>query len=283
MSRMVINFKGDYKNKVYFHFVIVGAGGNGSYVLQQLAQLFSIFEIRGKIVICDYDHYETKNLKNQLCLPKDIEKNKAEALAQRYRAAYNIDIASYSASYIEDIETLTSVFNTEYADYDYHYSYIPVLISCVDNNFTRKIFHEYFNQAETLLYIDCGNEATQPPEDFRTRPKEKWTKEELETYNKSGFTGQVIAGLKFKGKVISEPIASLFPDILEDNDEIAPSQLSCSELSASEPQRVITNRYSALAVNTILNEIFESESLSTHKIFFHSKLGYMRSEGIEEQ
>jgi hypothetical protein len=59
-------------------------------------------------------------------------------------------------------------------------------------------------------------------------------------YDKSGFTGQLVCGLKLDGKVISEPIAYCFvyPDILEDKDEIAPSEMSCTQLMASEPQRV---------------------------------------------
>lgn len=269
--------------RLFTHIVLVGAGGNGGYVIQQVAQMLNIFDVWGKMVIADYDHYEEKNLANQLCLRQDLERNKAEVLAKRYRSAYQVNIETYSASYIENVETLDNLFNTDYEGcHGWSTSYVPILISCVDNNFSRRVFHEYFKKVDNLLYIDIGNEEVQVPNDFRIRSKDAWTEEELETYERSGFTGQLVCGLKINGNVISEPVASVFPDILEDQDEIAPSELSCTELAASNPQRVITNRYSALAASTVLNEIFELGTVSTHKIFYHSKKGYMRSEPITQ-
>ena len=281
MERIGIDFlKRQYKN-VYAHIVVIGTGATGSVVIQQLAQLLSVFDIPRKIILADCDVFEEKNLKNQLCVPKDMGKYKADVLARRYGAAYQMKISTYTSNYVEDIETINGLF---YNNYEYGKArgcfYLPILISCVDNNFSRKVFHQYFESAENLLYLDVGNESVILPSNYLTRPKQEWTNEELETYNDSGFTGQLVCGLKLKGQVIAEPIASVFPDILEDDDEIAPSELSCTELAASEPQRIITNRYSALAVNTILSEVFELGTLSTHKIFYHAKKGYMRSEPI---
>jgi hypothetical protein len=283
MGRITIDFLSK-KSILFPHVCIVGAGGTGGLVVQQVSQLISVFNKWGKMIVADYDYFEEKNLANQLCLPSDIGKNKAEVLARRYRSAYQIDISTYSSSYIEDLETLDKVFDTEYEGcHGSNTFYLPILISCVDNNYTRKIFHQYFMNATNLLYIDVGNESVNVPKDFRTRTRDKWTTEEIAAYDKSGYTGQLVCGLKIDGKVITEPISSVFPDILEDNDEIAPSQMSCQDLAASEPQRLITSRYSAMAVNTIINEVFETNCLSTHKIFYHSKLGYMRSEQITEE
>ncbi|MEI2356284.1 ThiF family adenylyltransferase [Mesobacillus zeae] len=284
MTKISVDFsKGKYstKNTLYTHIVLVGAGGNGGLVIQQVAQMLSVYNVWGKLVIADYDHFEEKNLSNQLCLPSDIGKNKAEALAKRYRNAYQIDISTYSSSYVEDVETLKKLFNTDYEHCKGWYNnYLPILISCVDNNFTRQVFHQFFENEDTLLYIDIGNESVTVPKDFRTRSKDQWTTEELDAYERSGFTGQLVCGLKIDGKVISEPFADLYPDILEDKDEVAPSELSCTQLAASDPQRIITNRFSALAAASVLNEIFELKTLSTHKIFYHSKKSYMRSEPI---
>jgi hypothetical protein len=280
MGKVTVDF-GKGKSRVYPHIAVIGAGGNGGYVIQQVAQMLNIFNVWGKMVVADYDIFEEKNLANQLCLPSDIGKNKAEVLSKRYRSAYQIDITTYSSSYVEDVNTLKQLFNTDYeCCKNWNTKYLPILIGCVDNNYSRQIFHQFFEQEKDLLYLDIGNESVHIPKDFRTRPKEQWTKEEKEAYNKSGFTGQLVCGLKLDGKVISDPIASVYPDILEDKDEIAPSEMSCTQLMASEPQRVITNRFSSLAATTVLNEIFELGTLSTHKIFYHSKKGYMRSEPI---
>ncbi|WP_274518669.1 hypothetical protein [Brevibacillus thermoruber] len=35
-------------------------------------------------------------------------------------------------------------------------------------------------------------------------------------------------------KTVLEPVAGRFPDILEDEDEIAPSEMACSQVIASE-------------------------------------------------
>jgi hypothetical protein len=283
MTRIIIDLKqGKYGNKRIFPYIVqIGTGGTGGYVVQQVAQMLSIFNIPAKYVIADYDVIESKNLRNQLYIQKDVGKKKAEVLAQRYRAAYQIDIASYTHSYVEDVETLDSLFQTDYLGvYAPNVVYLKIIISCVDNNFSRKVFHQYFLQEEgNLLYLDVGNESVTLPEQ-RDKPKEQWTEEELQNFNNSGYTGQVVAGLKLNGKIITKPVAMVFPDILEDNDEIAPSQLSCTELLASEPQRLITNRYAAMAVCTYLNEIFSEGTLSNHITFFHAKRMYMRTEPI---
>ncbi len=283
MSRKIIDLiQGKYSGQKVFPYIVqIGTGGTGGYVVQQVAQMLSIFNIPAKYVLADYDVVEEKNLKNQLYIQKDIGKRKAEVLAQRYRAAYQIDIASYTNSYIEDIKTIENLFKTDYLGvHAYNVTYLPIIISCVDNNYSRKIFHDYFQQAEgNLLYLDVGNESVTLPEQ-KDKPKGEWTDEETENYQSSGYTGQVVAGLKLAGKVITQPVASLFPDILEDNDEIAPSQLSCTDLLASDPQRLITNRYAAMTVSTYLNEIFSEGTLSNHITFFHALRMYMRTEPI---
>jgi hypothetical protein len=68
----------------------------------------------------------------------------------------------------------------------------------------------------------------------------------------------------------------------EDEDEIAPSELACSQVIASEPQRLITNRFAAQAVAGYLNELFGERTLSTHVTFFHAKKMYMRGDRIQE-
>lgn len=286
-NKMVINFLkmnkySTRRTRIFAHIVQVGTGGTGGQLVQQIAQMLSTFDIPAKYVIADSDIVEEKNLKNQLFVKKDIGKPKADVLAQRYRAAYQVDIASYSAKYVEDIETLDHLFNTEYLGaHSYDLVYLPILISCVDNKFTRKLFHQYFETKENLLYLDVGNESVTLPSE-RDKPKEEWTEEEVEEYNKSGYTGQVIAGLKWNRKVVTEPLASLFPQILEeDENDIAPSTISCGDVVASDPQRLITNRYAALCVSTYLNELFSEGTLSNHITFFHSKRMYLRTEPIK--
>ncbi|WP_231558728.1 hypothetical protein [Brevibacillus thermoruber] len=185
-------------------------------------------------------------------------------------------IAAFDERYIEDERTLERLF--QFTDYRGCYSwetlFLPILIGAVDNNYTRQIMHSYFLSQEKLLYIDVGVEAAWVPRDGR--PREEWTEEELQRHTNTGCTGQVVAGLRMNGKTVLEPVAGRFPDILEDKDEIVPFGMACSQVIASEPQRLITNRFAAQAVAGYLNELFGERTLSTHVTFFHAKKMYMR-------
>ena len=88
-------------------------------------------------------------------------------------------------------------------------------------------------------------------------------------------------GVKINNEVLQEPVAHLVPDILEDIDTIAPSELSCADLSASDPQRLITNKFASLAVSNFVQEILFEKTVSNQMTLFHARKGYMRS--IEKQ
>ncbi|MCM3317951.1 thiamine biosynthesis protein ThiF [Rummeliibacillus stabekisii] len=281
-----IQEKYQYRDKKpYYYFVQIGTGGTGGYIIQHLAQMFgtSSADIDFSYVIADFDHIEEKNLRNQLFLEEEIGLKKADVLANRYSDAYNLDIGSFSDSYIESVENLMNLFSMEYLNISsYDTKLIPVLIGSVDNNYTRQIMDSLFHKLNDIIYIDAGNESTNVPADWQTRNKSQWTEEEIQSFNNSGWSGQVVTGVKLNGVICSSPVAAVFPDILTDTDSIKPSDMSCSELSASEPQRLIVNKYSALAVANYVNEIIETQCISNHITFFHSRKGYMRSVPVEE-
>lgn len=158
---------------------------------------------------------------------------------------------------------------------------MPILIGCVDNNFSRSILNTFFETSKTCIYIDAGNESTVVPKDWQVRTKSSWTEEELIAFNESGWSGQVVTGVKlnlFK----QPPVAEVFPDILEDKDSfVKPSELSCTELTASEPQRLIVNKFGAMIISNILTQIVEDYTISSHMTVFHAKKAYMRSTPIQ--
>ncbi|OUM93597.1 ThiF family adenylyltransferase [Parageobacillus thermoglucosidasius] len=271
-----------------FPFIVqIGTGGTGAYVVQHVAQILGTSKKKAAYVIADPDIIEEKNLNNQLFLSEEIGLKKADVLADRYSAAYGLDIGVYSDSYVESPEQLRSLFSMEYMSmYDENERitskklFLPIIIGCVDNNYTRRIIHQLFQQMKTGIWIDTGNEATTVPPDWKTRPKAQWTEEEMAAFNESGWSGQVVTGVRlnlFK----QDSVAEVFPDVLEDEDDIRPSELSCEELSASEPQRLIVNKFAALIVARILTEIIEEHTISSHITFFHAKKGYMRSTDIQ--
>lgn len=277
----------DY-NDIYPFVVQLGVGGNGTYLVQHIAQLLSTTKKKASYVIADPDVVEQKNLNNQLFLLQEVGLKKADVMASRYSASYGIDIGVYSDSYVESVKQLRSLFSMEYMSMyndnesrNHHKLFLPIIIGCVDNNYTRRIIHELFIQMKTGIWIDVGNESTVVPSDWQTRPKELWSEEELETYKKSGWSGQVVTGVHlnlFKQDSIVE-----LEQLKMDEDTLRPSELSCTQLSASEPQRLIVNKFAALAVASVLSEIIEEVTISSHIIFFHAKKGYMRSTGIQQK
>ncbi|MFE7064201.1 ThiF family adenylyltransferase [Sutcliffiella sp. NPDC057660] len=273
-----------YNRKTLYPVIVqLGVGGTGSNVAQQLTQMLMMYGKNSIYCLADFDTIEKKNIGNQLFVESNIGKKKADILAKRYSHAYGIQIHSYTKGYVEDVDTLKSLFNTDYINYTgSEVRVLPILLGCVDNNYTRKICHQLFEKVPNLLYIDSGNEHAVVPSDFRTRPKEEWTEDEVRAYHESGWTGQVCAGLKIGGKVILEPVASRYTEILEDNDEIKPSLLSCEELSASDPQRLMTNKMAALAMCSYLSELFECGTISKSLTVFHASKGFMKSEPLHE-
>lgn len=269
-----------YRN-LYPFIVQIGTGGTGGYVTQHLAQMLGASSKPAAYVIADPDVIETKNLGNQLFLKEEVGLPKADVLANRYSEAYGLNIGSYSESYIESVKDIQNLFSREYMNLPSggftDTLLLPILIVAVDNVYTRRICHDFFQQTKTCIYIDAGNEATQVPSDWQTRVKKDWTEEEIKTFNDSGWTGQVVTGVKlnlFK----QAPVMEMFPEMLEDNDSIRkPSDLSCTELTASEPQRLIVNKFAALAIANVLTHIVEEQEITTHMSLFHAKKCYIRS------
>jgi len=270
---------------VYPYIVQIGTGGTGGYIVQHLAQMLGTSGVPHTYILADFDHIEEKNLRNQLFLEEEVGLKKADVLAQRYSAAYNIDIAAFTQHYLESVENIAKLFRSEYIQsfgYNNKLNFLPILIGAVDNNYTRKIFHDFFNIMRKIVYIDSGNESTIVPKDWATRPIDQWTEEERKAYKESGWSGQVVCGVKINN-YFQPPIANVYPDILQDEDSIKPSDLSCGELSASEPQRVIVNKFAALAVANYLYQIIEEYRISNHITHFHAQKGYMRTFSYEPE
>lgn len=275
-----------YGRKYFYPYILqIGAGGTGGYLVQHIAQMLSTSKVEATYIIADPDTIENKNLGNQLFLPEEVGLKKADVLASRYSEAYGIEIASYSDAYIETVQQLKALTNPYYLNMttpSYNTLLLPIIIGAVDNNFTRQIIHEFFQNIKQGIYIDAGNESTVCPSDWQTRSKSEWTDKELEEFNESGWSGQVVTGVKLNA-FEQDPLAVVFPDILTDEDEVRPSDMSCTELTASEPQRLIVNKFAALAIMSSLSQIVEEQTISTHITYFHAKRGYMNSSPIQQK
>ncbi|MEB2301616.1 thiamine biosynthesis protein ThiF [Lysinibacillus xylanilyticus] len=257
--------------------VQVGTGGNGGPLTQLISQVLSTQSHPDSVyVLADPDIVEEKNLFNQLFIMEDVGRSKAEVLAERYGQAYQLNVWSYVKGYIESVEQLESMYQHDLFNVLNSNNYKCVLIGCVDNNFSRKIMHDFFMKVPNLLYIDVGNESCDVPINWQHRQYSEWSKEEKDAFNESGWSGQVVCGLKKNGIVTYQPVAEVFPGILTDKDDMKPSDMSCADLAVSEPQRLITNRFAATAVLGVFQMYVLNNSIPNHIVHFHARKGYMR-------
>ncbi len=133
---------------------LVGAGGTGSHLLQNLIKIVLHAADAGlppiKLVVIDGDTVERKNCRGrQLFQPRDIGHNKAEVLAARFNAAYGLKLVAVPKMATADILK-------EYAPHPD--KTIGILVGCVDRPSGRRVMHAALrNQTGWRIWVDAGN------------------------------------------------------------------------------------------------------------------------------
>jgi hypothetical protein len=173
-------------------------------------------------------------------------------LAERYSAAFGIAV-EYIPRFIENADELLKLVEADV--YGHSYGEIKkarvILIGAVDNNRSRQICHEVFNQSRDLIYIDSGNGMS---------------------------TGQVVCGVKQSNRTTYKPVCSVYPDMLvPDEDDKLPTEMSCAERAVSAPQSVTANLMAATAVTSFLYNLLILGELKTRYITFSARQINMRS------
>lgn len=252
-----------------FHFIVVGVGGTGGYLVPNLARMISVINQtknkRHSLTLVDGDEVETKNLTRQNFIQSDLDKNKAEVMARRYANAFGIPITSV-AKYLETPRDLFEVVSTG-NPYD-----VPVIIGCVDNNKTRQIIHEYFFWAmerKRVIWLDSGNEE---------------------------FTGQVVFGYNYYRNIdrlldgnryefFAPPVTVLYPDVLYDAESKLYTELSCAERAISAPQSISANITASNILMNFANSILtagSNDGIKTHQVKFNSKTNVFSTDFFHE-
>ena len=115
-----------------------------------------------------------------------------------------------------------------------------MLPGCVDNNKTRQLCHQAFNQCENLIYIDSGN---------------------------GEYTGQVVCGVRRNGRTVLKSIGGVHPEMLKATDKF-PSEVSCAEAAQEDPQSIAANIAAATAVVIMVyNILAHGENLARQTDF----------------
>jgi PRTRC genetic system ThiF family protein len=226
--------------------IMLGAGGTGGHIAPHLYRLLHTLNRPVKIIIADGDIVEQKNLVRQNFIAADLGRNKAQVLAERYASAFGMEV-QYIPEFIESEDRLAGlvrpdIFPAGPNTYQ-RIEGLSILIGAVDNNRSRQLCHKVFKQTDNLIYIDSGN---------------------------GEFTGQIVCGIKRKGRTYYKPLGDLYPDVLEQTDKF-PTELSCAEAAVSAPQSIVANIMAATAVVSYLYNILVLGSIEVRCVTFSTK------------
>lgn len=203
--------------------IIVGAGGIGSALLQDLCR-FLRHDI--DIHLVDGDTVQGKNLQRQHFSKKDLGRNKAEALTERATVSVGLARVYFHPVYLTDPKQLRKIA-------------LPyqrlILVGCVDNHPARRVMENFVQEADLpVFYVDCANEEDR------------------------GEIVTVYAGLmEIEGCMRSE----LDPQVLTDTTG-DPTQRSCTEeLDSGNVQVLYTNRKAAILALEIIASHLKGQTL----------------------
>ena len=235
-----------YPLNVPVKVVMLGAGGTGGHAAPHIYRLLYALERPARFVICDGDVVEAPNLIRQNFAPADLGRNKARTLAERYASVFGME-AEYVPSFIERLDDLMPLITPNGWELkEYSCKQTPemvVLLGCVDNNKSRQLCHRAFYESRDLIYIDSGN---------------------------GEFSGQVVCGLRKNGRTVFKPIGGVHPEMLRTSD-LFPSERSCEEAAAADPQSIAANITAATAMVDMLYNILAHGERQIRQTDFSTK------------
>ncbi len=230
-------------NNAPHHYIIIGNGGTGGFLVPNLVRQISIKNYTRKegqkhmITLADPDKVEEKNLTRQNFIMPDLNKSKAMVLAARYSNAFGTPINAHDA-YVETKAALKMLM-------DLHKNCYPIIIGAVDNNKTRQLIADLFYSGErNMVYLDSGNEL---------------------------YNGQVVLGVNHKGTLQegnNKPhsfympcVTDVFHDVMNDTNTKFTTELSCAERAISHPQSMATNSTAAMLIFNFCNVLLNNKEM----------------------
>lgn len=249
-------------------FILVGAGGTGSFTAPALARLiFELKQIQNKpieMLIVDPDVVENGNIPRSNFCSAEIGSFKAQTLAERITLAWGIETSFACEQFDPDKHLRTSASD---------YRSLTVIVGCVDNHFARRDIHKALDghsgyglsDAPNLWWIDAGN---------------------------GNSSGQVLLGSTtrrqkpeqhFVGTSICRSLPAptiVHPDLLEaeKSDFKKPNEvISCPDRIRLGEQSLNINQRVAVEIAEILTSIFLTRSLKRFASYFDLESGTSRS------
>jgi len=138
--------------------LLAGCGGTGSHIAQALARIAAHLRLSRtelRIIFCDGDIVEEKNVGRQLFTLADIGHNKAMALATRFNHLFGLAIEALPEMATVDRLAALGGLKRKYGGKN---SSLGLLVGAVDNATARKTLHGALRaQGCWNVWLDCGN------------------------------------------------------------------------------------------------------------------------------
>ncbi len=244
-------------------FIVVGAGGTGSFVVPAIARL--IYELKqqqnksAEMLIVDPDVVENGNIPRSNFCFAEVGRYKAQTLAERVSTAWGIEISFSSEKY--DSEKHLKSSSSDYRS-------LAIIVGCVDNHIARREMHRALDEfrsygdASRIWWIDGGNGKTsgQVLLGSTTKPLKP------EQY----FTGTSIC------RALPSPSLQ-HPDLLEPERIEAKSDASCPERVRLGEQGLIVNQRVAIEIAEMLSALLLTRTLKRFAVYFDLESGSTRS------
>lgn len=239
-------------NNSYCDIFQIGVGGTGSYLVPYISRLLlNNNENKARIneyVLIDGDKVTKENIGRQNFIEEDIGKYKSDVLAKRYSTSLKVNIVSKTVYIVtkemveEEIKNRTSI-----------------VVSCVDNNQTRKLiseaFKKYLTDYSNSFLIDVGNEKTG---------------------GQVFITGNVKKLQPHYEEIIGNTdITEIYPEILNPQD-VLPDD-SCAERVNQGLQDINVNITAAGIVFNIVNSLISHEKIYFYEIHFTRTNNFKRN------
>lgn len=219
--------------------VVIGAGGTGSAVLANLAQLAVALPQLGhpglNVTVFDDDTVSPSNIGRQLFAPGDVGRYKADVLVHRINAAFGLRWESRVERFVAN-------------EFESPRGLAGCLIGCVDTRRGRReIFAAHQARGRASMWLDCGNLAT---------------------------TGQVVLGVRTgwsPGKVHLPCAADLFPEIVDADADDTDETPTCSVAESLQRQDLFVNRMMADTAVNLLWQVLRNGGTDDHGAFINTR------------
>ncbi len=134
------------------NLLLVGCGGNGSWMAEAIARLAYILQRRGletAVTFYDGDTVQPENVPRQRFYPAELGLNKAVALAARYNLRYGLQIEAVPAHF------------RPFKPPDWYCTTLTILVGCVDGHEGRQALQATLNPDHPRVWwLDVGNHQT---------------------------------------------------------------------------------------------------------------------------